>query len=339
MNHATTLERRDFLTGHTNPESAASDGFWLHVSRSAMACRFEITLPISASQGVSVAQRALEHVDRLEAQLSIFRSTSEVSRLNRAGAAHPVRVNRSLLSLLKLSRDLFDATNGAFDITSGPLSQVWGFLRRQGRIPDETEIREARSLVGCEKVLLDEAQSTVTFDRPGVMINFGSIGKGYALDRIATSIRRDVTAALISAGSSSMRAIGSGARGQQGWTVGIRHPRDARRRLAVLRLRNTSLSTSGHEEQFFEFEGRRYGHIIDPRTGQPSEGISGMTVIHRSAAVADALATAFHVGGTELARTYCEAHPGTMAIALEASSEEPVIIGENEDCDVEITNE
>ena len=333
------FERRDFLAGRTGSPYAASEGLWLHVSRSAMACRFEVTLPLSERRGVSAAQRALEHVDRIEEQLSIFRETSEVTRLNRTASTRPVRVSRSLFTLLKRSRELFDATSGAFDITSGPLSNVWGFLRRQGRIPAEHEIDDARAVVGCEKVNLDESRYEVSFKCAGVLLNFGSIGKGYALDRVAASIRSNVTTALVSAGSSSMRAIGTGAQAQSGWMVGIRHPRDVTRRLAILHLRNTSLSTSGHEEQFFEFEGHRYGHIIDPRSGRPSEGISGVTVIHPSAAAADALATAFYVGGTELARTYCALHPQTMAIVLESTSDEPVIIGDSENCDVEIINE
>ena len=332
----TNIERRDFLSGRTGVVRPESDGFWLHVSRSAMACRFEITLPLNSRSGVSAAQRALEDVDKIEAQLSIFRDNSEVSRLNRRAGEQPVRVSQSLFALLKASRDLYKATGGAFDITSGPLSEVWGFLRRQGRIPQPEEIAQAQRVVGCDKVDLDETQCSVAFARQGVMINFGAIGKGFALDRVATSIRREVRTALISAGSSSMRTVGSGARGQAGWMVGIRDPRDASRRLAILHLRNTSLSTSGHEEQFFEYEGRRYGHIIDPRTGQPSQGVSGVTVVHRSAAAADALATAFYVGGPELARAYCEKHPQTLVIMLEQGSDEPMIIGTNENCDVEI---
>ena len=339
MNDVSTLERRDFLTGVTSPPRTVSEGLWLHVSRPAMACRFEVTFPDSERRGVEAAQRALEHVDRIESQLTVFRETSEVSRLNRTAANEPVQVTKSLFALLKLSRDLYDATHGTFDITSGPLSQAWGFLRRAGRIPDAAEIEHARHLVGCTKIHLHEPSGTVKFEHSGVMVNFGSIGKGYALDRVAHAIRPKLRSALISAGSSSMRALGTGAPGQRGWVLGIRDPRHAGKRIAIVHLRDASLSTSGHEEQFFEFEGRRYGHIIDPRTGVPAEGISGVTVIHRSAAVADALATAFYVGGIDVTRSYCESHPGTLAIVLASGAEEPVIIGENENCDVEIIHE
>jgi thiamine biosynthesis lipoprotein len=134
-----------------------------------------------------------------------------------------------------------------------------------------------------------------------------------------------------------MRALGAGENGK-GWTVGIRHPRDVKRRLAVLRLRDSALATSGGEEQFFEHEGKRYGHIIDPRTGWPADGVAGVTVVTESAALADALATAFYVGGRELAEAYCSAHTGTLAVMLESEAGLPIIIGHNKHCEVEILN-
>jgi thiamine biosynthesis lipoprotein len=150
-------------------------------------------------------------------------------------------------------------------------------------------------------------------------------------------LRGGARTALLSAGSSSMRALGRGENGR-GWTVGIRHPLDVGRRMAVLRLRGAAMATSGGEEQFFEHEGKRYGHIIDPRTGWPAEGVAGVTVVTPSAAVADALATGFYAGGRELAERYCAAHPGALVVMLESGAELPIIIGHNEHCEVEILN-
>jgi thiamine biosynthesis lipoprotein len=300
-----------------------------------MACRFELTLPLEDQAGVSAARQALDEVDSLEDQLTIFRESSEVSLINREAAAGPVRVERSLFSLLLLCRELCRETGGAFDITSGPLSRCWGFLRRQGRIPEFNEIEEAKAVVGDDKLLFDCESRTVRFARPGVEINLGSIGKGYALDRIAAIMRKRVRSALLSAGSSSIRAIGGG---DDGWMVGVRHPGDKKRRLAVARLRDAALSTSGSEEQFFEYGGKRYGHIIDPRTGWPADRVSSVTVIAPSAAVADALATAFYVGGPELAAGYCDAHPGVLVLMLKSGADRPVIFGANNQCEVEIIN-
>jgi thiamine biosynthesis lipoprotein len=144
---------------------------------------------------------------------------------------------------------------------------------------------------------------------------------------------------LLIAGSSSIRAIGGG---NDGWTVGARHPVDKDRRLAVARLRDAALSTSGAEEQFFEYGGKRYGHIIDPRTGWPGSRVSSVTVIASSptvgAAVADALATAFYVGGPELAAEYCDSHPGVLVLMLESGADRPILFGSNDKCEVEIIN-
>jgi len=237
---------------------------------------------------------------------------------------------------LLLCQEIYRETGGAFDITSGPLSRCWGFLKRQGRIPEIDEIEKARALVGGNKLLLDCETRAIRFARPGVEINLGSIGKGYALDRIAAMIRKRVRSALLSAGSSSIRAIGGG---DNGWKVGVRHPGNKERRLAIVRLRDAALSTSGGEEQFFECGGKRYGHIIDPRSGMPADRVASVTVIAPSAALTDALATAFYVGGPELAEAYCVAHPGVLVLMLESGAERPVLFGGANLCEVEIINE
>lgn len=327
------LNRREFLKASP---PLPSDGYWLHVNRSAMACRFEVTLPMTDQAGVRIASQALDTIDRLEQQLTIFRADSEVSLINQKAALRPVHVESSLFALLLSCQELHYKTEGAFDITSGPLSRCWGFLRRQGRIPSANELEMVQALVGSEKLRLDGEARTVQFAHPGVEINLGSIGKGYALDRISGMIGRRLQTALLSAGASSMRAIGSGGRGQNGWVVGVRHPGSKHKRLAVLKLRNVAMSTSGSEEQFFEHKGKRYGHILDPRTGWPADGVSSVTVIAESAAVTDALATAFYVGGRALAERYCAGHPGILVLLLESSAAFPVLIGNNNNCEVEI---
>jgi thiamine biosynthesis lipoprotein len=241
--------------------------------------------------------------------------------------------------LLILCLQLHRETGGAFDITSAPLSRCWGFLRRQGRVPRAIEIEEALAVVGSGKLGFDQETRSIRFERPGVELNFGSIGKGYALDRMGDVIRSRIHTALLSAGSSSLLAVGAGDSWQGGWKVGIRHPADRNRRIAELRLRDCAMSTSGSEEQFFEHEGKRYGHIIDPRSGRPAEGIGSATVIAPSAALTDALATAVFVGGVEVARRCCASRPGVMAVILESGARRPVVIGSNPGCDVEVLNE
>lgn len=323
--------RRSFLNFISRSESRA-DNCWLHVSRSAMACRFEVTVAASEETGVAVATEALDEVDRLEAQLTVFRDSSEVSHVNAHAADQPVKISRTLFQLLTECKRLSASTGGAFDVTSGPLTRCWGFLRRVGRVPTGEEIQAARALVGSKHLLLDQNELTVQFAKPGLEINLGSIGKGYALDLAGDILSRKLRGALLNAGASSMRAIGSGERGE-GWTVGLRHPRSKFRRLGVLRLRDCALSTSGNEEQFFDHEGRRFSHIIDPRSGWPSEHVTSVSVVASSGALSDALATAFFVGGRELAEEYCGTHEDVFVVMLESGAQKPVTFGKSIRCD------
>lgn len=323
--------RRSFLNFLARNEQATPD-LWLHVNRTAMACRFEVTLPRSEVNGVAAASAALDEIDRLEAQLSVFRETSEVSCVNSSAAATPLRISEPLFDLFELCKQLHRESEGAFDITAGPLTRIWGFLQRAGRIPSDSEIETALSLVSSNNLLLDDTAQTVRFSKSGVEINLGSIGKGYALDRAASVLSTNVSTALLNAGASSMRAIGGGERGE-GWVVGLRHPRSKLKRLGVLRLRDCALSTSGNDEQFFEHEGRRLSHVIDPRSGWPSEGVTSVSVVAPTAALSDALATAFFVGGRELAKRYCAKHNDVLVVMLESTCAGPLVIGSSSDCD------
>ena len=327
-----SLSRRGFLNfAAKKPEAVGS---WLYVNRAAMACRFEVTLPVGDRNGIAVANDALDLVDALEAQLSVFRDSSEISFINREAAARAVVVEHSLFDLLSLCKTLHEQTEGAFDVTAGPLTRCWGFLKRSGRLPAADEIETARSLVGSDKMLLDCETRSVRFSHAGMEINLGSIGKGYALDRVGTSLRRRTASALLNAGASSFYAVGAGDRGE-GWKVGIRDPRDKTRRLARLRLRDCALSTSGSDEQFFEHDGKRYGHIIDSRSGWPAQHVTGVSVVAQSAAISDALATAFYIGGREVAEKYCAATTEVLVIMLETGADSPLTIGSNRGCRIE----
>src|SRR4029078_12235338 len=151
----------------------------------------------------SIASEALDQVEEIEKQLSVFKDESAVSLLNRDAAWGPVRVDRALFELLLLCKELHDETQGAFDITSGPLTRCWGFLKSEGRLPSNNEIEIARALIGSDKLLLDAASSTVQFKQPGVEINLGSIGKGYALDVVSGHFKKANEPALLGAGANS----------------------------------------------------------------------------------------------------------------------------------------
>jgi thiamine biosynthesis lipoprotein len=307
------LSRRNFLSFDFGSGPAKDDSQWVRVHRIAMACRFEVMLPSNDARDIAAAQAALDEADRLEAILTVFRETSEVSHVNRTAGGADVRVGPELFELLQASERLYQETDGAFDVTSNPLSRCWGFLRREGRVPDDASLAEARACVGMNHVTLDIDRQTVRFDRPGVELNFGSIGKGYAIDRMAAILRgRGVRHALLSAGASSVVAIGGG---RGGWPIDLR-PRRARAPVGRVRLRDGAVGSSGAGEQYFEIDGTRYGHVLDPRTGWPATGVLGVSVVTRDATDADALSTALLIEGASLAEPYCAAHPDTLVVLV-----------------------
>ena len=326
------VTRRSFLTTPGVPEPEPAD-FLVRVHRQVMACRFEVVLPGEYSDRLPAAQAALDEADRLESVMTIFRDSSELSRLNRDAHERPLPASPELFTLLEECAALSEATDGAFDITSTPLSRCWGFLRRAGRLPRPGEIEATRDLVGMHLVELDTENHSVHFRRDGVSLNLGAIGKGFALDRLAVLLRqRGVRQALVSAGSSSLLATGGTARP---WEIDLRSMTSGER-LARLFVATGAVGTSGAGEQFFEVDGVRYGHVIDPRTGWPAAGILSASVIARRAATADALSTAFLIGGLELAESYCASHENVLAIVTpDDETRRPVVFGSFADATVE----
>jgi len=316
---------------------AAPQPTFLRYVRPAMASDFQLLLPAGGSgmvdeQPVDDVVEALDLLEPLEAQLTIYRETSEVLEINRRAAVEPVEVEPGLFSLLETALELHRETDGAYDITSGPLSQAWGFARRQGAIPDAATLGAARADVGSEKVVLDHANRTVRFTQPGVQINFNSMGKGYAVDRCGAYLQAaGFRNFLWHGGQSSVLACGSALGGgdggpsqtaatdaaagpdtprrSNGWVIGIGHPLRPERRLAELVLQDRAAGTSGAGFQFFRHAGKRYGHILDPRTGMPAEGVFSVTVTAPTALLSDALSTAFYVLGFDGAAAYCDRHP------------------------------
>lgn len=292
----------------------------VEIGRRAMACEFHIYLNLADRPHADRTVAALDLVDQLEDQLSVYRENSGLSRINRAAVERAAPVEKRLFDLLTLALELHRETEGAFDITAGPISKLWGFYRRAGRVPEDAEIAAVLERVGSQHVTLDPATRTVRFARRGMEFNLGGIGKGYSLDRCVEQLTAEgLENFLIHGGQSSIVGRGSRAglaEGQSGWSVALRHPLRDEIRLGEIWLRDAALGTSGSAHQFFYHEGRRYSHLLDPRTARPAEGLLSTTVIAPTGALADALATAFFVMGLEATRAYCEAHPDIGAILV-----------------------
>jgi thiamine biosynthesis lipoprotein len=284
-----------------------------------MGSYFEVRIGAGTPGAVGLTERALDLIDQLEQQMTIYRDDSEVSRINATAHLGPVAVEPGLFGLLEQAVAIGQATGGAYDVTAGALSLAWGFVRGPRRVPDDETLTDAQARTGYQHLQLDPERRTVHFDRPGIVINLGSIGKGYAIDR-AVDVLRDhwwPTPGLVHGGRSSVYALGSppGRFGGR-WEIALRNPFDPEVPLGVVHLRNRGMGTSGIAFQRFEAGGRVYGHILDPRTGVPAEGPASVTVLAPTAALADALSTAFYLLGTEVAAAYVAEHPEIGAIIV-----------------------
>lgn len=303
-----------------------------------MACEFVILIrdahqQIGPRSVADVVLDALESVDAIEQRLTIHNARSEISAVNRAAGEHPVRVCSETFTLLEHAVRLSESTGGAFDITAGPLIDAWGFTTRQGRKPTLEEIGQARALVGMDQLRLDAEAWTAELCKPEMRINLGAIGKGDAIDHLASRLKdAGIRDFLIHAGHSSVLACGNqfeplacenadGAERDEpprGWKVGIAHPTKPNRRIAGIWLVDAALATSGSGKQFFHHRGKRYGHVIDPRTGQPAGDMLSISVVTSQAVDADALATGLFVNGRDRAREFAEAN-GPMPLIMVAA--------------------
>ena len=350
---AESSSRRDFLTGRAAqaeleqhladaappadrpPRPTPQGGDTVRLGTRAMACDFDVILNPGPSPPLVAASAALDLVDQLEDQLSVYREHSELSQLNRRAANAAVAVEPQLFQLLLRARALSEATGRGFDPTAGPLIALWRAAQAANHVPTQAEIDSVLERIGIGHVAFDEDASTVLFTRQGVELNLGSIGKGYALDRAAECLAAEgIEDWLLHGGHSSLLARGEH-QGQGGWPIGIRDPLFPDRRLATLLLSGLGMSTSGSGVQFFRHEGRRYGHILDPRTGWPVEGMLSVTVLAPTAAEADALSTAFFVLGLDATRAYCEQHSDVAALVIPAPAQgrrlEPINCGISEE--------
>jgi len=307
----------DSPIGHLNqppPESRDT----LRLTARAMACDFSIIMNAGEHQAIWHASTALDRVGLLEAQLSVYRDDSEVSELNATASTSPVVIESQLFALLQQSVKLAQQTHGAFDLTTDPLIRLWRQCREEIRIPTEEELATALADVGMENITLDATSKSIELARNGSSINLGAIGKGFALDRVAEELAEQGSHDfLLHGGHSSLYAKGQHAN-LNGWPVGIGNPLFTDRRLGTILLQNQAMGTSGSNIQYFRVGERRYGHILDPRTGWPAEGHLSVTVIAPTAAEADALSTAFYVMAPEEVTEYCttNSHIGAIMIPL-----------------------
>jgi len=270
---------------------------------------------------------AFEEAHRLDALLSNYRPESEWSRINREAAAGPVTVSPELFRLLSDCLEYSRASEGTFDVTVGPLMRAWGFFGGERHVPSTDQIREALDLVGYRHVRVDAQKQTLRFDRPGVEIDPGGVGKGYAVDRMVEVLRaRGFRNALVAASGSSIFGLGNPPEEPHGWPISIADPWDHRKNAAQVFLKDMSLSTSGSYEKSFRAGGHRYSHIMDPRSGVPAENAVQVTVIAPRTIDSDVWAKPYFIQGSDWTAAhkpkswrvlYCENIPGAACSWVE----------------------
>ena len=265
-----------------------------------------------ASAPAHIAQQVLARVDSL---MSNWTTTSEVARLNRVCADGPTLVQPEVARVIAHALEVWRGSEGTFDITIEPLIRAWGFIGGKPHVPADSVAVAAFHRVGAGQLRFDAATGTLAYANPGVRIDLGGIAKGYAVDVAADSLRaHGITDALVDL-TGNMRAMGHSAT-STGWRIGLRDPRDRVPYFAKITLNDEAISTSGKYEQFVAANGKTYGHIMDPRTGQPSDGLLAVTVISRSAFTCDSWDTPLFVLGPAKARALAKAHSDFDAVLV-----------------------
>ena len=270
-----------------------------------MACLYSIDAYAADAEKLHLTlESGLDEVDRIDRLMSHYKADSALSRINREAAQSPVSVEPELFDFIAQSIRYSRDSDGAFDITVGPLMKAWGFFRGEGHLASDRELDMARAVVGWQHVIMDSEHHTIRFDRPGVELDLGGIAKGYAVDRIVKILQAaNVSAALISAGGSTIYGLGTPPDGKA-WTVSIQDPIDSSRTARDVVLKDRALSVAGSSEKSFDIDGVRYSHIMDPRTGHPVQGVLTVAVVTKTGTEGDALDDAFFVLGPDRSRTY-----------------------------------
>lgn len=311
-------EVRDTILGEESSRTIPVGQETIRLETRAMACQWAVVMNPGEPRQIMVASDALDLIHHVENQLTVYRDNSEIALINQRAFHSPQSVSSELFAFLLKCHELWEETGGAFDPATGALIQLWRTARQHSRIPEEEAVSAALARSGMQHVHLNPETETVRYDVEGLGLDFAAIGKGYAIDLAATHLEHeDIKDFLVHGGHSSVLARGDHG-GHQGWPVGIKNPLFTEQRYATLLLRDQGMSTSGSNVQFFRYAGRRYGHLLNPLSGWPADGMLSVTVITPTAAHSEALSTAFYVMGLDNARRYCDDHPDVGAILIPA---------------------
>lgn len=261
-------------------------------------------------------------LQNLHDTINAFAPDSELSRLNQQAHDHPVVCSETLWDMVKAAEEAWRITDGAFDVTVGPLMQIWGFHAPDAALPAEADIAAARQKVGFDKLILDQDRHSVFFPVSGMQLDFGGLAKGYALEASGAILaRHDLKVFLLDLGGNILASPKTPSPGKP-FQVGIRDPRTPGQLAATLDLQGACIATSGNYQRFRIVDGKKVGHLMDPRTGRPGDFWAGVTVRTPRGLHSDVFSTAVFIGGADLARRLSEHFPGTGFLLLKDASDQ-----------------
>lgn len=285
-----------------------------------MGTRFEITVVAPNEEiGYLDIDEAVSEIERIEKMISSWDEASETSRINKNAGIQPVKVSPELYGLIERSKKISEITDGAFDISYASMDKIWRFDGTMDSIPSETEIKNSIAKIGYQKIILDPSEQTVFLKEPGMRISFGAIGKGYAADRAKELLSsKGVKGGIINA-SGDLTTWGTKVTGEK-WLVGIANPLSKEKVFSWLPIVESSVATSGNYEKFVMFKGKKYSHIIDPRTGYPTTGINSVSIFAKQAELCDALATAVFIMGKDSGIHMINQIDGVEAVVVDSDN-------------------
>jgi thiamine biosynthesis lipoprotein len=251
----------------------------------------------SVEQGEADIEAGMTEVRRFDAMMSLYKDTSEISKVNLAAGKFPVKVSPEMIEAVEYAAKISELSGGVFDVTIGPLVVLWQMRLKEGKVPSDGEIAGVRNLVNYRNIVIDKKASTLFLKKKGMIMDLGGM-KGYIADRVADLMKRRGTNNALIALAGDIWALGRREDGSP-WRIGVQHPREKDRTLTVLELSDKYVCTSGDYERFVIREKKRYHHIIDPRTGKPSTGVISVTLVGEQGAVIDPLAKVPFILGPE----------------------------------------
>ncbi len=286
-------------------------------SKKLMGTEMEITV-VSADEKTAhkAIDSAFAEIKRIEELMSTYIPESQISKINSAAGKKIVKVDEELIRLIKRAIEYAEVTEGGFNISVGPLIKLWK-IKEGGKIPSNDEIKKAKEMINYKYIVVDEKKKIVFLKKKGMSIDLGGIAKGYASDRAKSVLIQEGIASGIVAVAGDINAFGVKPEKAK-WRIGIQHPRKKDAFIGIIELNDEAVSTSGDYERFFIKDGKRYHHIIDPKTGKPAEKCQSVTIVSKEATSTDALSTGIFVMGHENGMALIERLPDVEGIIIDS---------------------